>query len=91
MQRTQVKEGRYQFKHKGTVVVVLYRYICIIHGTYLEQVIYEWDQSLEEVNLYIRPPSGVQAHDIECKITSDHVVLRLKGQDGNYLNVMPFV
>ena len=40
---------------------------------------YEWDQTLDEVNIYIQPPPGAGARDIECTITNDHVSVGLKG------------
>lgn len=46
---------------------------------YNGRTVYEWDQSLEEVRLYVRPPPGVQARDIQCKISSTHLSLGLKG------------
>lgn len=43
------------------------------------RTVYEWEQSLEEVNLYIEAPPGVTADRIECKITPRHICLGLKG------------
>lgn len=43
------------------------------------QLIYEWDQTLEEVNVYISPPPGVKANDIDCQITTSSVRVGLKG------------
>ncbi|CAN0531560.1 unnamed protein product, partial [Ectocarpus sp. 12 AP-2014] len=43
------------------------------------RTVYEWEQSLEEVNLYIETPPGVKADRIECKITPRHICLGLKG------------
>lgn len=40
---------------------------------------YEWEQSLEEVNLYIEPPRGLKAEQIECTITPRHLRLGIKG------------
>lgn len=40
---------------------------------------YEWEQSLEEVNLYIETPPGLQADHIDCKITPKHIRLGIKG------------
>jgi hypothetical protein len=52
-----------------------------------DRVIYEWDQSLEEVNVYITPPPGLTANLIECKITTNRVVLGLRGSKDKFLNV----
>ncbi|KAJ0390830.1 hypothetical protein P43SY_010006 [Pythium insidiosum] len=53
---------------------------------YNDRVIYEWEQSLEEVNVFIAPPPGVTANDIECQITATRVVLGLRGSKDKYLN-----
>ena len=34
------------------------------------RVIYEWDQTVEEVNVYIKVPPGARARDLDVKITS---------------------
>lgn len=52
-----------------------------------DRVIYEWEQSLEEVNVFISPPRGVTAHDILCEITATHVTLGLRGVADKFLNV----
>lgn len=41
--------------------------------------IYEWEQSLEEVNIYIRPPPGVTAKHIACSIGANHMTLGIRG------------
>jgi len=43
------------------------------------RTIYEWEQSLEEVNVYIAPPPGVTAKHIACTITPKHLTLGIKG------------
>lgn len=53
---------------------------------YNGRTVYEWDQSLEEVRLYIRPPPAVKARDIACKITSTHLSLGLKGADKPFID-----
>ncbi|KAL0591959.1 hypothetical protein ABG067_000612 [Albugo candida] len=50
------------------------------------QIIYEWEQSLEEVNLFIRPPPGIIASQIQCDISSTHVTLGLRGCTDKFLN-----
>jgi len=41
--------------------------------------VYEWEQSLDEVHLYIKPPPGVRASMIECKITATQLTIGIKG------------
>jgi len=41
---------------------------------------YEWDQTLEEVNIHIVPPECVTAKTIECKITTNKMVVGIKGK-----------
>lgn len=40
---------------------------------------YSWDQTLEEVNVYLEPPAGITKRDIECKIEKKRLRLGLKG------------
>lgn len=55
---------------------------------YLHQgrVIYEWNQSLEEVNLYIEVPLGVSAKQLEVQVTATQLRIGLKGNPP-YLDV----
>lgn len=41
--------------------------------------IYEWEQSLEDVNIYIVPPTGITRHDLEIIISHSHLRIGLKG------------
>ena len=43
------------------------------------QLIYEWDQSIDEVNIYFTPPPNVTAQHIDCKISTGHVKIGIKG------------
>ena len=43
------------------------------------KIIYEWEQSLDEVNIYIVPPTGLPANMIDVVISHRHIVIRLKG------------
>ena len=43
------------------------------------RTIYEWEQSLEEVLVYISPPAGVTASMVTCAFKTRHVTLGLKG------------
>jgi hypothetical protein len=49
--------------------------------------VYEWEQSLEEVNMFITPPPGVSAQQILCEISATHVTLGLRGMTDKFLNV----
>ena len=57
-----------------------------IRFEYDGRLIYEWEQSLEEVNIYINPPPGVTAKMIDCKITYNHVKIGLKGAPHPFLD-----
>ena len=50
------------------------------------RTIYEWEQGYEEINVYIGPPPGLKAKDIDCKISVNHVKLGAKGNPP-YLDV----
>lgn len=45
------------------------------------RTIYEWEQSLEEVNIYITPPSQVPTKLIEVGISHRHLTVGLRGAD----------
>jgi hypothetical protein len=47
--------------------------------THQGRTIYEWEQSLQELHVYIKPPPGVTAKMIECKIGATSMTLGLKG------------
>lgn len=63
--------------------------MCVLLAllAHADRVIYEWEQSLEEVNVFITPPRGVTAQDILCEITASHVTLGLRGVADKFLNV----
>ena len=48
--------------------------------------IYQWEQTLEDVVVYITAPPNVRAAAIECKLSSGHVRLGLRGNPP-FLNV----
>ena len=48
--------------------------------------VFEWDQTLEEVNMYINLPPNVHSKQFYCKIQSKHLELGIKGNPP-YLNV----
>ena len=41
--------------------------------------IYEWDQSLEEVGIWIKPPPGVTSKHLDITIASGHLKVGIKG------------
>jgi hypothetical protein len=51
---------------------------------YEGRTIYEWDQNLNEVNIYIDPPPDVPRNVIDIKITHRHLTVGLK-------NTPPFI
>eukprot|EP00899_Mesostigma_viride_P023416 jgi/Mesvir1/4259/Mv22223-RA.1 len=46
---------------------------------YNGQAVYEWDQTKEEVNMYVVPPPGVPSKSIDCHISHRHLRLGIKG------------
>lgn len=56
--------------------------------THQGRVIYEWNQSLEEVNLFIEVPPGVSAKQLEVEVTGSQLKIGLKGNPP-YLDVGP--
>jgi len=46
---------------------------------YEGRLIYEWDQSLDECNIYIKPPEGVTKNVLDISITHNHLRVGLKG------------
>jgi hypothetical protein len=43
------------------------------------RTIYEWEQNIEQVDMWIDPPAGITAKMIDCKITDKHLRIGLKG------------
>lgn len=52
----------------------------------LGQKVFEWDQTLEEVDIYINLPPNVHSKLFYCKIQSKHIELGIKGNPP-FLNV----
>uniref|UniRef100_A0A0G4FK65 CS domain-containing protein n=1 Tax=Chromera velia CCMP2878 TaxID=1169474 RepID=A0A0G4FK65_9ALVE len=46
---------------------------------YDQRVIYEWEQSIDEVHVYIKPPEGVTKHHLDIKLEPRKVSVGLKG------------
>lgn len=44
-----------------------------------DRTIYEWEQSLEEVNIYIVPPAGVTGKMLDIKFSVKHLIVGIKG------------
>lgn len=53
---------------------------------YQGRTIYEWEQSLEEVNIYLEPPPGLPRHMIVIEISHKHLKVGIKGHDQVYLD-----
>jgi hypothetical protein len=53
---------------------------------YEGRTIYEWEQSLEEVNIYIEPPAGLPRHMIVIDISHKHLKVGIKGNDQAFLD-----
>eukprot|EP00475_Leptophrys_vorax_P013983 TRINITY_DN2033_c1_g1_i1.p1 TRINITY_DN2033_c1_g1~~TRINITY_DN2033_c1_g1_i1.p1 ORF type:complete len:172 (-),score=46.07 TRINITY_DN2033_c1_g1_i1:99-587(-) len=51
-----------------------------------DRVIYEWEQSLDEVNIYINPPKGVSGKDLDIRIKPHSLFVGIKGSDRGYIN-----
>jgi hypothetical protein len=50
------------------------------------QKVFEWDQTLEEVNMYIDLPKGVPTKLFLCTIQAGHIEVAIRGNPP-YLNV----
>ncbi|GMF38788.1 unnamed protein product [Phytophthora fragariaefolia] len=82
--------NRRVFKHDGALprpYSLLKLRLTRIPVTGAGRIIYEWEQSMEEVNVYIKPPPGVTAQQIQCDIAANHVTLGLRGVTDKFLNV----
>ncbi len=57
-----------------------------VHGG---RTVYEWDQTLTEVNMYVPVPPDLRAKEILCNITQQHLTF---GRTGNppFLDVRAF-
>lgn len=53
---------------------------------YQGRIIYEWEQDLEEVNMFITPPSGLPAKMIEIQFTEKHLKVGIKGAERLYID-----
>lgn len=57
---------------------------------YEGRLIYEWEQNLDEVNIYVVAPPNVKAAQIDCGIQSEHVRLGIIGADRYFLDERTF-
>jgi hypothetical protein len=48
--------------------------------------VYEWEQSMEEVLIFVKPPPGITADMIDCTISEHHLTLGIQGNPP-FLNV----
>lgn len=52
------------------------------------QVVYEWDQTVEDVNVYVQTPPGLKASMMRVDIQSKKLSIGVKGEKP-YLDVRP--
>jgi hypothetical protein len=50
------------------------------------RLIYEWEQSLDDVNLYIKPPAGTRGENIDIQILPHHLRVGLRGAEHPFLD-----
>ncbi|KAG1676385.1 hypothetical protein FOA52_001180 [Chlamydomonas sp. UWO 241] len=55
------------------------------------RTVYEWDQTLEEVNIYVDVPPGTSAKALFCDITTSRVSLGIKGNPPYLAHDLPGV
>ena len=49
------------------------------------RTIYEWEQTIEEVSVYIRTPPGARAADLDVRIGASSLSVGIKGNPNPYL------
>mmetsp|Transcript_35655 Transcript_35655/g.63034 ORF Transcript_35655/g.63034 Transcript_35655/m.63034 type:complete len:507 (+) Transcript_35655:91-1611(+) len=52
------------------------RHQCFHEG----RLVYEWDQTLKDITVYLRPPQGQLAQDLDIKISSRHLRVGRRGR-----------
>lgn len=55
------------------------KYVKRKQFTHGGRTIYEWEQDIEQVDMWITPPPGVTAKMIDCVITDRHMRIGIKG------------
>ncbi|XVE79406.1 hypothetical protein DITRI_Ditri14bG0056000 [Diplodiscus trichospermus] len=93
-------EKRHSFIHNGLSFFPLFLHldvllfgVCdfkvyffvVIFFFFSGEKVFEWDQTLEEVNIYINLPPNVHFKQFYCKIQSKHIEVGIKGNPP-YLN-----
>lgn len=68
----------------SSIASELNKSVCV--RVILGEKVFEWDQTLDEVNIYINLPPNVHSKQFYCKIQSKHLELGIKGNPP-YLNV----
>lgn len=88
-------EKQHSFIHNGTLsIIYALTLLCPLfcksllqfHDWLSGQKVFEWDQTLEELNIYINLPENVPKKLFYCKIESKHLEVGIKGNPP-YLNV----
>ena len=51
-----------------------------------QRVVYEWDQTFQDVNLYVQVPPGVRGKELSVEILSKHLKFGI-GSNPPYLDV----
>lgn len=54
--------------------------------THNGQTVYEWEQNLDEVKIYIKPPPGLPASEIEINIQQHELSVGLRGAERPFLH-----
>jgi hypothetical protein len=53
---------------------------------YQGRTVYEWEQNLEEVNIYLHPPPGMPRHMIVIDIAHKHLTVGIKGHNQSFID-----
>jgi hypothetical protein len=53
---------------------------------YDSRKIYQWEQSLDNITLYLDPPPNCQAKDLDIVITTNHLKVGLRGADSYFID-----
>ena len=56
--------------------VIVSRILCVFRT---DHIIYEWEQTLEEVLIFIYPPEGIRAKDLDILIQKQHLRVGIRG------------
>lgn len=93
-------EKRHSFIHNGLSISLSHQFTMVWASETMLRIfifpvltlffsgekVFEWDQTLEEVDMYINLPPNVHSKQFYCKIQSKHLELGIKGNPP-YLNV----